>query len=252
MISFQNRTWNTQTQQELLTILKENTDPGFLEFNRKIVQPRLPMLGVRAPMIQRLAEKISQSDWESYFACCPHEYYEQVLLHGITLGNISCDFQRLCELLEEFIPWISDWAACDMTCGRLKAFAKNPKQGFSFACQCIQPHDAWKTRFGLVLMLSYFVNARYISSLFEQSLLADRLPYAEENPNSSYKPDIYFVRMANAWMISVCFIKFKDQTMDFLKNNRLNEKTLKFAIQKIRDSKRVSQQDKQLLATIKR
>lgn len=250
MLSFQDCVWDSQTQQTLLAFLKENADPKYLAFNHKIVQPRLPMLGVRAGTMQKLATQISKGDWENYIEHCPHAYYEQVLLHGMVLGSIRCDFDRLCELLEDFIPWISDWAVCDMTCNRLKAFARNPESGFSFACRCLQPYNPWKTRFGLVLMLSHFVNERYISELLEQSISADRLSFSEEKQSGAQKADAYFVRMANAWLISICFVKFKDQTLELLKRRKWSAQTTRFALQKIRDSHRVSLQDKQQLKAI--
>ena len=51
--------------------------------------------------------------------------------------------------------------------------------------------------------------------------------------------------MANAWLISICFIKFPNETLKYLKKCKLNKFTKNKAISKIRDSYRVSKTDKE-------
>ncbi len=58
--------------------------------------------------------------------------------------------------------------------------------------------------------------------------------------------------MAIAWLISMCYIKFKGRTLTYLKNNKLDDWTYNKAIQKIIESNRVSIEDKNLLRGMKR
>ena len=58
--------------------------------------------------------------------------------------------------------------------------------------------------------------------------------------------------MAKAWLISVCFVKFRDKTLEFIKNNKLDTFTHNKAIQKIIESFRVNDNDKKYLRTLKR
>lgn len=58
--------------------------------------------------------------------------------------------------------------------------------------------------------------------------------------------------MAQAWLISIMYIKFREKTLEYLKENSLDTWTHNKAIQKIRESTRVSKEDKEFLLTFKR
>ena len=62
----------------------------------------------------------------------------------------------------------------------------------------------------------------------------------------------YYVKMAVAWALSLCFIKQRDKTMTLLQNNALDDFTYNKALQKCRESFRVSDEDKALLQSMKR
>jgi len=62
----------------------------------------------------------------------------------------------------------------------------------------------------------------------------------------------YYVKMAVAWAVSVCFIKFPEETLPFLKNNHLDDFTYNKALQKITESLRIDQEMKALIQTMKR
>ena len=58
--------------------------------------------------------------------------------------------------------------------------------------------------------------------------------------------------MAKAWLLSMCFIKFKKETYKFLKKTNLDKWTINKTIQKIRESLRVSKEDKEKVLNFKR
>ena len=62
----------------------------------------------------------------------------------------------------------------------------------------------------------------------------------------------YYVNMAVAWGISVCFVKFPEITMEFLKNNELDNFTYNKALQKIIESNRVDAEVKNIIRGMKR
>lgn len=57
--------------------------------------------------------------------------------------------------------------------------------------------------------------------------------------------------MGNAWLIAECYIKFPKQTLKLLENKSLNSWTHDKAIQKIRESYRVSGEAKDYLNQLK-
>ena len=67
-----------------------------------------------------------------------------------------------------------------------------------------------------------------------------------------YNTNDYYVNMAVAWLISICYIKYPDITIKYIKNNKLDDFTHNKVIQKIRESYRVSREDKIYLNGLKR
>ena len=58
--------------------------------------------------------------------------------------------------------------------------------------------------------------------------------------------------MAIAWLISFAYIKQKEKTEKYIKNNKLDKFTLNKAIQKICESYRVTEQEKEHLKKYKK
>ena len=58
--------------------------------------------------------------------------------------------------------------------------------------------------------------------------------------------------MAVAWAISVCFVKFRNKTLDFLDASNLDDFTYNKSLQKIRESNRVCKEDKDIVKRMKR
>ena len=67
-----------------------------------------------------------------------------------------------------------------------------------------------------------------------------------------YTTNDYYVQMAVAWLISICYIKYPVSTTKYIENNKLDNFTHNKAIQKIKDSYRVSPEDKKFLNKFKR
>ena len=62
----------------------------------------------------------------------------------------------------------------------------------------------------------------------------------------------YYVGMAVAWAVSVCYVKFPALTLEYLRNSSLSDFTYNRALQKIIESLRVSREDKSLMRSMKR
>lgn len=58
--------------------------------------------------------------------------------------------------------------------------------------------------------------------------------------------------MAVAWAISIAYIKFPKETMELLKHNELDDFTYNKALQKIIESYRVSDEEKEKIRKMKR
>ena len=102
----------------------------------------------------------------------------------------------------------------------------------------LKSQEEFEIRFALVSMLDHFITEEY----------KDRIFQAVE----SVHHDGYYVKMAAAWLVSVLYVKFPNETEAFLQKNTLDDFTHNKSIQKIRESYRVSKEDKERLNTMKR
>ena len=213
-------------------------DLKYKEFNSKIVCDNTT-IGVRTPELKRIAKQVANSNYDEFLKNLKYKYFEEKLVHGLTLGYLKLEFEELKQYINKFLPHIDNWAVCDMTAANLKLFKKNKNKDscFSEIKKYIGDSNSWINRFGYVLLIDYFVEEKYIESILELC--------------SNYKDD-YYVRMAIAWLISACYIKYKGKTLTFLKYNNLDDWTYNKSIQKIIESNRISITDKKILKGMKR
>lgn len=223
---------------EFLNELYSLQDLKYKSFHSKLIMSD-KLIGVRTPDLKRIAKKIARSNYEEFFRYNKHELYEENLVHGLILGYLKLDYEALKPLVEEFMDYIDNWCVCDLTVANLKVYKKNKTKNIIFndIKKYITDESVWVNRFGYVLLLNYFVEEEYISEIFKLC--------------ENYK-DEYYVKMAIAWLISTCYIKFKGRTLTFLKTNKLDTWTNNKAIQKIIESTRVSLEDKKILRGLKR
>ena len=213
-------------------------DLKYKKFNSKIVLAD-NVIGVRTPELKRIAKTIAKGDYKTFFKENKHKYFEDSLVHGLVLGYLKLDFNELKPYIDKFLPFITNWAICDMTVSNLKVFKKNKTKSICFEeiKSYISNDNPWINRFGYILLLDYFIEDKYMDEIFKLC--------------SNYK-DHYYVKMGIAWLISVCYVKQKEKTLTFLKNTNLDDWTYNKAIQKIIESNRVSDIDKNMLRGMKR
>ena len=224
--------------EDFLTELYSLQDLKYKEFHSKLIMSD-KLIGVRTPELKRIAKVIARSNYEDFFKENRHELYEENLVHGLVLGYLKLDFNELKPLVDDFIPYIDNWAVCDATVANLKVYKKNKTKDIVFKeiKNYLKNDNPWINRFGYVLLLEYFVEEKYMDEIFELC--------------ENYK-DHYYVKMAIAWLISMCYIKYKGRTITFLKKHKLDIWTHNKAIQKIIDSYRVDNMDKVILRGLKR
>ena len=224
--------------EDFLNELYSLQDLKYKEFHSKLIMSD-KLIGVRTPELKRIAKVIARSNYVDFFKENKHELYEENLVHGLVLGYLKLDFNDLKPLVDEFIPYIDNWAVCDATVANLKVYKKNKTKDIVFKeiKKYISNNNPWINRFGYILLLEYFIEEKYIEEIFKLC--------------ENYK-DHYYVKMGIAWLISMCYIKFKGRTLTFLKSNKLDIWTHNKAIQKIIESNRVSIDDKNMLRRLKR
>ncbi|MDO5846086.1 MAG: DNA alkylation repair protein [Methanocorpusculum sp.] len=208
-------------------------EPEYGAFSSKLLPGTRGLLGVRIPALRELAKRIAKGDWKQYLADASDDSFEEVMLQGLVISYAKAPPADVCAALAAFIPKIDNWSVCDSMTMGLKIADRYPAEFWEFAQAYLDSPDEFKARFGFVLLLSHFVKPAYIDRVLER--LA--------RPSS----EGYYCKMAVAWAVSVCYVKFPEKTEAFLADCPLDDWTFNKAIQKTRESYRVSDEAKERL-----
>lgn len=240
MTSFTRTPFTPSDYQELVMHLEKAAEEGYRAFQSRVIpDTKAPILGVRLPALKILAKQIAKGDWEGYLTQAKQaKAYEEILLHGLVLGFLKVSTACTIALVRAFIPQIDNWAVCDCTCTGLKTVAKHREEWSGFLREMLSSQNPWAVRVGLVLLMSQCLTAETIDAVLKAS--------------AGVHSEHYYVRMANAWLISVCYVKFPEKTDAFLQNCPLDDWTFNKALQKITESYRVTPEQKAYIRSLKR
>ena len=234
-MDLKNIKWDKNNYNDFIKYLKDLSESKYKDFHKKILNNNdIKLMGIRTPILRKLAKEISKGDYISFIKSNQHKYYEETLIHGLILGNLKIEDKNLFKLIDEFTIYIDNWATCDITCSNLKQFNNID---IKYINKYIKSNNPWIIRFGIVLLIDYYVKNEYLKSIFD---ICDKTNIDE-----------YYVKMAIAWLISICYIKYPNITINYLKNNNLDKFTQNKSISKICDSYRVEKSTKNELKKLK-
>lgn len=236
-MNLENCIWNKKTYQEFKNYLYTLKDPVYFDFHAKLIREKETLIGIRTPILKEIAKKISKNNPFDFLKLVEHDTYEETLIHGLILGYLKIDFINLVDLLDSFLPFIHNWAVNDITCANLKVWKTHLDEGYPIILNYLKNSNPWIVRFGLVLLLDFYVNDTYIDSILKLC--------------PTIKGDNYYVGMANAWLLSICYIHYPEKTLHLLKQNILDDFTQRHALQKIIESTRVTKEQKEYIKTLK-
>ncbi len=237
-MSTQAKTDVSLTPERIRERLLDLEDPKYREFHGKLLPGIDNILGVRVPDLRKLAKEIGKGDWETFLEKNEREWYENDMLQGLVIGCAKMDFKKRMELTRTFIPRINNWAVCDVFCGSLKDTKKHKAEVWDFLQDYLKSDQEYEIRFGVVMLLSHFVEEEYLEKAFAAF---DKIT-----------SEGYYVRMAVAWAVSVYFVHFPEKSFSYLKENRLDNWTYNKALQKIVESYRVDDETKKVIRKMKR
>ena len=224
--------------EEIRKKLFELQDLKYKEFHSSLCPNVDKIIGVRVPLLKEMAKNLAKGDYDHFLQNIEDEYYEELVLHGLVIGYAKISIEETFKYLKSFVPKINSWAVCDTTCSNLKITKKHMEEMWKFLEQYIKSDKEYEIRFALVMYLNYYLNEEYINEVLQK---IDKIESKE-----------YYVQMAIAWLVSFAYIKQKEITEKYLKENNLDAFTQNKAIQKIRESYRVSEEDKEKILQYKK
>lgn len=213
--------------------LAKLTDTAYLKTNKTTIPTNWPMLGVRIPDIKKLVQKIPKEEIPNYLETKP-ENHEEILARGFLIARLP--YEEMLKYFDSQIALFDNWCTVDTFCAALRKSVK--KNEVDFLEHKVKPllksQKEFETRTGVVCLLDLFMSEEYLPTIFDSiESLKDR--------------DEYYVKMAIAWLLAECYIKFRFKTETFMHKTELNDWTYKKTISKICDSYRVDEIDKRIL-----
>ena len=224
---------NKKIRDELFMLSDEN----FKKFHNNLCPNVDNIIGVRTPLLRKIAKDLSKNNYSLYLSNPSSDYYEEIMIEGLTIGYIKVDNETRFKYIKEFIPKINNWAICDSFCNNLKFTKKNMDEMWNFIINYLSSTKEFELRFAIVMMLNFYITPEYLDKVLD--IL------------NNINHDGYYVKMAVAWAISFAYIRFPNKTLSFLQNNNLDKFTYNKSLQKIIESNRVSKEDKDLMRSMK-
>ena len=174
------------------------------------------VIGVRIPYLRKMAKDLHKSPVaEDFMNKLPHKYYEEYNLHGFLIEKIN-DFDATVKRLDEFLPYVDNWATCDSV--SLKVLGKYPERLKSKIYEWLSSEHTYTVRYAIKMLMTHFLDedfdCRYLDTVCE------------------IKSEEYYIRMMQAWYFATALAKQYDAAIVYIEDSRLDTWVHNKAIQK--------------------
>lgn len=193
------------------------------------------ILGVRTPSIRALAKEMRGSKDEKIFLSdLPHKYYDENILHAVLISEIK-DTDAAIKAVDDFLPHIDNWAVCDILTPKI--FKKYPDKVLTKIKEWSGSKETYTCRFGLEMLMSFYLDENFKREYLE-------IP-------AHIRSEEYYINMMIAWFFATALAKQWSETIKYLQTPVLDKWTHNKAIQKARESYRITPEQKEYLKTLK-
>lgn len=213
-------------------------DISYGDFQAKLTPgiPRDLFIGVRVPEARKLAKRLAKEPEVSEFLReLPHTYFEENILHALLISEMQ-DYDVCIVAVDKFLPYVDNWAVCDIL---------SPKIFKKHKTALLEKIKAWSAsgktytcRFGIEMLMTHFLD-----EYFKPEYLG--IP-------ASVHSEEYYVQMMIAWFFATALAKQWDTTIQYIEENRLDKQVHNKTIQKARESRRLTPEQKEYLKWLKR
>lgn len=217
--------------------LQALADSGNAKFVAGLVPNINPatIIGVRSPQLRQLARTLTkEGDVQPFLGRLPHRLFDENNLHAALVSSIK-DYDQCLVRVNQFLPYVDNWATCDSlspTC-----FSKNIPALLTEIPHWLASTHEYTVRFGIGMLMRHALDEHF------QPMYLDQV--------AAIHTDAYYIRMMQAWYFATALAKQYDTTLPFITNHRLDPWTHRKAIQKAIESRRVCDEHKQHLRTLR-
>lgn len=217
--------------------LFEMQDLPFRDFQAKLMPDveKDRVIGVRTPDLRRYAGQAAKNpDIEEFLSDLPHYYFEENNVHAFVIEKIK-DYEKCIQEVERFLPYIDNWATCDMFSP--KVFGKHKEELLKEIRRWIVSGETYTVRYGIGMLMRFFLDVDFQPEYLEMA--------------ADLRSEEYYVNMMTAWYFATALAKQYESAVSYLENKRLDDWTHNKAIQKACESRRISKERKEYLRTLK-
>lgn len=223
----------TEIQKELFDL----QDEKYREFSSNLMPTVDPerVIGVRTPDLRKLAKKLAKApDIDMFLHCLPHQYYEEDNLHGFIIEGMK-DYETCVQAIDAFLPYIDNWATCDQISP--KVFKKHLPELLDKIRGWIASDRVYTVRFGIGMLMSFYLDDAFDPEYLEMV--------------ASVRSEEYYVNMMIAWYFATALAKQYDAAVLYIEKKKLETWTHNKAIQKSVESRRITEEQKNYLRSLK-
>lgn len=207
---------------------------SYAAFNQRIVNTKMPVIGVRVPDLRRLARELapdmSAADI-SKLLTAQNKTFDYVLLCGLLITHARLDDQTAIDLAKHYLPRVDSWAHIDIFVEKKRRFAG--EVWWDFALECLQSEAEFTVRYGVISLMTNFLDETRIDQVFA----------ALQN----VRHDGYYVKMGLAWLYATAAVHFLELTLAELENGHIDTWTRNKAYQKMRESRRFTPEEQRII-----
>ena len=213
-------------------------DIKYRDFQKKLIPTIDPetVIGVRTPQLRKLAKQLRRTpEAEAFLKEIPHKYFDENQLHAFLISEEK-DYDKCIDRVEDFLPYIDNWATCDQLSP--KVFKKHKGELLLCIYRWLESEHTYTNRFAIGMLMQHFLDEDF------------DLQYPEMV--ARIRSEEYYVNMMIAWYFATALAKQYDAVLPYLEEQKLDKWTHNKAIQKARESYRITPKQKEYLKTLKR
>lgn len=212
-------------------------DLSYRDFHSRLMPDvdKAAVIGVRVPELRKYVKELAKDpEIQEFLDDLPHQYYEENNVHGFLIQQMK-EYEKCMEELEKFLPYINNWATCDMTSP--KVFKKHKEELLEAVRRWIASDYVYTVRYGIGMLMQHYLDE----------------DFREEYPQmvSEIQSEEYYVNMMIAWYFATALAKQYETILPYIEKQKLDVWTHNKTIQKACESYRITPEQKAYLRTLK-
>ena len=217
--------------------LFELQDEEFKNFQAKLLPTvdKEKIIGVRTPELKKFAKEFfTEETTEIFLNDLPHKYFEENFIHVVLLCEMK-DFGSCLQGVKSFLPYVDNWAICDSLVPKI--FSKHTEELETEIESWLKSNATYTVRFAILMLMKFYLdknfNKKYLTWV------------------ATVRQNDYYVEMMAAWYFAEALIKQYNTAIIFLQENLLSASVHRKTIQKAVESRRISEDKKIYLKTLR-